>query len=102
MKALRAALLLSFGFAAGIHGSDSLERARQLEQSGEAAQARDLLARAARQAPSSGAALSDYAEFLDRYGDPARADAYAKLLVLLDKSGDRLKRAAVAERLAEL
>src|SRR6185369_14308446 len=43
-----------------------------------------------------------YAEFLDRYGDPAARAAYGKWLDALGSSGDSAKRAAVAQRLIAL
>src|SRR5581483_9959686 len=64
--------------------------------------ARAALARAAETNPSNVTAATQYAEFLERYGDPGARDAYAKVLTLLRNSSDRQHAAAVARRLAVL
>ncbi len=102
MKASRFAILIVFGFVSALQGSQTLERARQLEQSGSSPEARALLAQAAQNAPGDVTALTEYAEFLDRYADPGVKDAYDKLLAALDDPAHRTQRAAVARRLAEL
>ncbi|MBZ5626254.1 MAG: hypothetical protein LAQ69_47355, partial [Acidobacteriia bacterium] len=61
--------------------------------------ARIALARAAASAPSSIPALTAYAEFLDRYGDPACREAYGKLLTALRNSGNTARAGAIAGRL---
>src|SRR5436305_8988747 len=63
---------------------------------------RTTLARAAQSNPNNAAALSAYAEFLDRYGDPQARDAYAKLQTVLRASGDTSRASAVAHRIALL
>src|SRR4051812_1746567 len=55
-------------------------KARQLESSGEALEARSLLQKAVQERPSDPEALSAYAEFLDRHRDPGARSAYEKLL----------------------
>src|SRR5579862_7852947 len=102
MKSSWVAVLLIFGLIPALYGSQNLDRARQLEASGDGLGARNLLAHAAQSAPTDVTALTDYAEFLDRYGDPAAKDAYAKALERLDGQAHRDARAAVAARLAEL
>jgi len=69
---------------------------------GDTASTRAALARAAQNNPNNPAALTEYAEFLDRYGDPGARDAYGKLLAALRTSGDQAHTAAVARRLAML
>src|SRR5256885_9431577 len=69
---------------------------------GDIAGMRTSLARAAQSNPNNPAALSSYAEFLDRYGDPQARDAYAKLLTALRNSGDTSRASAVAHRVALL
>jgi len=101
MKAIALAVFLSSGYAC-LQASQNLERARKLEASGDAIGARALLARAALDSPGDVNALTEYAEFLDRYADPAWKDAYTKLLSALEKPADRQARAAVAWRMAEL
>ena len=63
---------------------------------------RATLARAAQANPSDPAALTAYAEFLDRYGDPGARDAYGKLLAALRNSSDQARTGAVARKLAVL
>src|SRR6266567_6552009 len=85
-----------------VSGSQTLDEARRLERSGEAGQAHALLARAAQAAPNDVTAQTEYAEFLDRYGDPGCRDAYRKLLDALNRAGDTPRQAAVARRLMAL
>ncbi|MGE5568533.1 MAG: tetratricopeptide repeat protein [Rhodospirillales bacterium] len=77
-------------------------QAQQMEQRGDAATARQLLQRAARNAPDDPSALLNYAEFLDRYNDPETRANYEKALALLNGSADAARRAAVARRLVLL
>jgi hypothetical protein len=100
MKALSIVFLLVFVF--DLRGSETLERARRLEESGDGAGARALLAHAAQSAPGDIAALAEYAEFLDCHADPAAIEAYSKLLTALDQPKHRPQRAAVSRRMAEL
>src|SRR5947208_1839486 len=74
----------------------------QLEASGDTLGARTALARAAQASPNNVAALTAYAEFLDRYGDPQARDAYSKVLAALRTSGDSTRAAAVSRRMALL
>src|SRR5256885_2890915 len=69
---------------------------------GDIAGMRTSLARAAQSNPNNPAALTSYAEFLDRYGDSQARDAYAKLLAALRNSGDTVRATAVGRRLALL
>jgi len=100
MKAFSVVLFTTCCCVTAMQGSQNLDRARQLEESGDAMGARTLLARAAQHGDVT--ALKEYAEFLDRYGDPAAQDAYGKWLAATDPSGDKQQRAAVARRLAEI
>src|SRR5437870_5832437 len=102
MKAFSAIVLTCLLFAATLSGSDSLDRARQLSKSGDSAGARTLLAQAARSNPDDPAVLMEYAEFLDRYGDPGARAAYEKVLQALGSSGDSSRRASAAKRLIAL
>ncbi len=79
--------------------SDSV---RQLEASGDTAGARTALERAAESNPSSIPALTAYAEFLERYGDPEARAAYSRLLSALRGSGDTARQGVIARRLAVL
>ncbi|MCU1260841.1 MAG: hypothetical protein JWO80_3726, partial [Bryobacterales bacterium] len=93
-----------------LSASDSLDRAFQYEKQGNPAAARSILAKAAQASPHDARALMEYAEFLDRYGDPEARAVYRQAaaqsksvpvlrrLVLLDLiAGDR---AAGSEDLA--
>ncbi|HXM40091.1 MAG TPA: hypothetical protein VN924_02500, partial [Bryobacteraceae bacterium] len=100
MKSFLIVFLLVFVLT--LRGSETLERARQLEESGDRAGARTLLAQAAQGAPGDIAALTEYAEFLDYHADPAAIEAYSKLLAALDQPKHRRQRAAVAQRMTEL
>jgi hypothetical protein len=74
-----------------------------LEVRGQAAEARALLERAANATPANPSAVRAYAEFLDRYRDPAARQAYARLAQVLDSSrAPDAERAAVHRRLASL
>src|SRR6266536_1200518 len=102
MKSLTAIVFTCLTFSSALAGSESLDRARQLTRSGDPLAARTLLAQAAQSNPSDITSLTEYAEFLDRYGDPATRAAYEKLLDALGASGDPAKRALVAKRLMAL
>ena len=84
-----------------VRGQD-LDQVRKMEASGDVAGARAELAHAADGSPHNVAALSNYAEFLQRYGDPACKGAYTKLLAALRESGDTARAAVIAKRLALL
>ena len=98
MKVFSIVLILVFVFS--LQATQNLERARQLEEAGDAVGARALLAHAAQNPSPDISALTEYAEFLDGHADAAAQEAYARLLASLDKPSPQ--RAAVARRLAEL
>jgi hypothetical protein len=100
MKAILIVTCLVIGQLTAV-GQGEIDRASQLEKSGDVAAARALLATAAANG-SDPAALTRFAEFQDRYGDPSARETYRKLasvtknpaverrLVLLDLiAGDR-------------
>ncbi len=79
------------------------EDAWALEVRGQAAEAQTRLERAANATPANPQAVRAYAEFLDRYRDPAARPAYARLAQMLEAShAPAAERAAVWRRLAEL
>jgi len=84
-----------------LHGQDA-DQIRKMEAAGDVAGARTTLAHAAENNPRGVPALTAYAEFLERYGDPGASDAYNKLLTVLKQSGDSARAAAVGKRLALL
>ena len=102
MKAFSACAVVVYGLISVLQASPSLDQARQMESSGDVLGARTMLARAAQSSPEDETALAEYAEFLDRYGEPGCREAYGKLLNLLRKSGDSARRLAVSRRLAVL
>ena len=83
-------------------GQQESDQIRKMELSGDSAGARTALARAAQNNPDSIPPLTEYAEFLERYGDPAARPAYGKLLAALEKSGDSARAGTIARRLAIL
>src|SRR5664280_2098493 len=93
-----AAVLLTFA-SSGLRGQN-LDQARKMEKSGDVAGARAMLAAAVDATPGNIAALTNYAEFLQRYGDPACREAYTKLLAALRQSGDTARAAVIAKRVA--
>jgi hypothetical protein len=100
MKASSAVLALLFLTA--LKGSDAVDRARQLEKSGDVTGARAALAAAVQHAPGDAEALTEYAAFLVRYGDPDSRAAYNKAFATVEKSGDRAEVASVARELVIL
>lgn len=100
MKA--SSVVLALCFLTALKGSDAVDRARQLEKSGDMSGARTAFAAAAQQAPADADALTEYAAFLLRYGDPDSRQAYGKAFAALKKSGDRANLAAVARELTIL
>ncbi|MGC8792915.1 MAG: tetratricopeptide repeat protein, partial [Bryobacteraceae bacterium] len=78
-----------------------LQQARQLERAGDARRARQMLQRAVEAAPADPSVLAAYAEFLDRYRDPASREAYERLLEVLPAT-ERSRRAEIARRLLTL
>ena len=95
--AMRLAFFLAGLIGASLHGWAQTADAWTLETKGQAAEAQALLERAANATPANPAAIRAYAEFLDRYHDPAARRAYARLAQALDSS-----RAPAAERAAVL
>lgn len=82
MKAFGPILVVFLAVSGTLHGQDYGRRAWELESKGDAAEAREFLARAAQSAPADAGAQLAYAEFLDRHRDPAARGAYEKALEL--------------------
>ena len=102
MRAFVAVLLGVLGVGPALVADTVVDQARDLERKGGAAEARLVLQRAA-ESPSAGAGvLVAYAEFLDRYRDPAARPAYEKALAALQGGGDSRSLASVARRLVLL
>lgn len=92
-------ILLGATVAWGAPAAESIEQALAAEREGRGREARALLAKAAADNPSDPAALLANAELLDRYGDPAAADAYAKAL---EAAQTKDQRRAASRRLIAL
>jgi hypothetical protein len=102
MKTLSAIVFAYLVVNSALSGSETLDHARQLSKSGDSLGAKNLLAQAAQNNPNDIASLTEYAEFLDSYGDPAARGAYEKALAALGGKGDPARRAGVARRLITL
>jgi hypothetical protein len=100
MKA--SSVVLALLFSTALEGSDAVDRARQLEKSGDVPGAHAALVTAVQHSPNDADALLEYAAFLVRYGDPDSRSAYAKAFSAVEKSGDRAKLVLVARELAIL
>ena len=86
----------------GVRGYQDSDRIRRMEAGGDAMGARAALARDVRNRPNDIGALTNYAEFLERYGDPECRDTYRKLLAAIGNSGNSARTAAISRRLARL
>jgi hypothetical protein len=101
MKAFRGSVILFSAVGSfSLLLAQSPESISKMEAAGDTLGARAALARAADS--NSVAALTQYAEFLERYGDPGARDAYRKLLTALRNAGDNQRAASAARRLALL
>jgi len=100
MKA--SSVVLLFSLITVLNASDVVDRAHRLETSGDVQGARVDLAAGVQRAPGDIAALTEYASFLNRYGDPDSRAAYARLLEAVERSGDRDQIARVAGQLVVL
>src|ERR1700730_17836052 len=98
MKA--SSVVLALLFLTGLKANDEVDRAGQLEKSGDVAGARATLGAAVQHAPGDAGALTGNAAFLARYGDSDARAAFARAFCGLEKSGDRAKLASVARELA--
>ena len=79
MKSFSVIAFTCIAAGSNLIASESLDRARQLLKSGDAQGARTVLAQAAQRNPNDATSLLEYAEFLDRHGDPGARAAYAVL-----------------------
>lgn len=105
MRVIAIVVLVSWCAGTELRAQDLEERARQMEAGSDALGARILLDGASRRDSSNRAVLTDYAEFLDRRGDPDARDVYERLLVLVPPSetgrrADLLRRMIILDLLA--
>ena len=91
-SATRNLSVLLLSFACSLSANEILDRAAQLERTGDAAQARATLARAA-QTSRDPEMLRAYALFLDRYADADCRSAYRNYLAVATKSSPEAARA---------
>jgi len=82
--------------------AQNLTEVKRLEAAGDLAGARAGLLAAVTRNQSDISALTNYGEFLERYGDPASRPIYNQLLNALEQKRDSAAAAAVARRLAAL
>ena len=102
MKLLSALAPVWLALASSVLCGQDIDQVRKMEASGDVAGARAALAHAAESNPHNVPALTAYAEFLQRYGDPGAKDAYTKLLAELRQSGNSGRAAVIAKRIALL
>src|SRR5215813_11781712 len=102
MKAFSFLTLLTLTLGNGVVQAQQISEIRKMEAAGDVQGARALLTKELSSNPNNVTALTEYAEFLDRYGDPGAREAYAKLLAALRSSGNNARAGAVAHRLAIL
>src|SRR5262245_55058864 len=102
MKAFSVFLTIVLNLSLTSLRAQNLETIRKMELSGDTAGARIALARAVDANANSIPALTAYAEFLERYGDPESRVIYSKLYTALRNSGDTAKAGMIARRLAIL
>jgi hypothetical protein len=98
MKAFPVFVVLTI--VTGASAQPGIDVIRRMELAGDTVGARTALARSAQAADA--AAITHYAEFLDRHSDPGARAQYARLLTLLRKSGPAERAGAVARRMAVL
>ena len=102
MQASRVSAVTVFCILSSVALAQSLASIPKMEADGNALDARHQLARAVEANPGNTQALAEYAEFLERYGDPGARDAYAKLLEGLRRSGNNAQAGVIARRMAVL
>src|SRR4051812_19123932 len=83
-----------------LRGQTNNDSIQKMEAAGDAAGARAALARAVDASPDDLNALTRYAEFLERYGDPGARAAYEKVVVAARRAGAKDRVASAARRLA--
>ncbi len=88
-------------FLGALH-AQNLDQIKKLEAAGDLAGARAGLVAAVERSRTDPVTLRNYAEFLDRYGDPASRQVYNQLLAALRQKGDSASAAVIARRLAAL
>ena len=90
MKRIAVLAVLAVCWLQAEPAAEVLQQSQEYERAGQPLRARAVLARAAETSPGDADTQFAYAEFLDRYRDPNRREAYGKTRELLDDgSSDR-------------
>ncbi len=95
--ALRSILVLLLTFLP-MAASDALDRAHKSEESGDSAAAREAFVQSIKQPPHDAELLTGYAEFLERYHDPAAAAEYRNAAAAWKTDGKTPGATAAARR----
>jgi hypothetical protein len=93
--------ILSLTVVFCLSASEALDQAHKFEEAGNSLEARQVFKRAIQQTPNDSELITGYAEFLERYHDPAARAQYRKAGSLWKAAG-KTKDAAAAERRAVL
>ncbi len=102
MQASRVSVGTLFCWVSSLALAQPLASLPKMEAAGDALGASHQLARAVEANPGSIPALTEYAEFLERYGDPGAREAYANLLAALSREGNKEQAGVIAKRMAVL
>jgi hypothetical protein len=94
---VRATFLVLF-LVSGMAASEAVDRIHKFEDSGNSAAARDAWVKALQAAPNDPEIATGYAQFLERYRDPAAREAYRKSATLLKAAGRQPEAAQSAKR----
>ena len=101
MKRIAVLAVLAVCWLQAEPAAEVLQQSQEYERAGQPIRARAVLARAAEASADDADKQLAYAEFLDRYRDPGRREAYAKASELLD-SGSGGRKMKVLRRLVLL
>lgn len=91
-------LILFTGFIGLLSAHDVLDRTHKLEDSGDAAAARELFARALQAAPKDAELILGHAEFLERYHDVGSRAEYRRAAAAWKAAGNKAQTAAALKR----
>jgi len=92
------ATFLALFLVSGLAASEAVDRIHKYEDSGNSAAARDAWIKAAKASPNDPEIAAGYAQFLERYRDPAAREAYRKSATLLKAAGKPQEAAQAAKR----
>jgi hypothetical protein len=91
-------VILSLSIVLCLYGSDALDRAHKFEEAGDSIAAREAFSKAVQQTPNDTELLTGYAEFLERYHDPAARATYRRVSTLWKQAGKTADAASAARR----